>query len=194
MFPAHVDYIMTYYPFILLKCIFCLCKSYTVPYLILFLSHTYNSHSVCTTYLIRFKYLFYYYYYFYFCYFKCALLVSSPAAIALAIQMYSFCHINKAHLNWKLNWEHASDWLTAVGRFWHLCHLCCWHTNRFDLSRQLFKSVFTWVETLYACFPQKQKISHIGGVQMWALPQIFFFKFSRGSDHKNKQARPSTNE
>ncbi len=34
----------------------------------------------------------------------------------------------------------------------------------------------------------------IGGVQMWALPQIFFFKFSRGSDRKNKQARPSTNE
>ncbi len=34
----------------------------------------------------------------------------------------------------------------------------------------------------------------IGGVQMWALPQIFFFKFSRGSDCKNKQARPSTNE
>ncbi len=69
MFPAHVDYIMTYYPFILLKCIFCLYKSYTVPYLILFLSHTYNSHSFCTTYLIRFKYLFYYYYcfYFYFC-------------------------------------------------------------------------------------------------------------------------------
>ncbi len=29
---------------------------------------TYNSHSFCTTYLIRFKYLFYYYYYFYFCY------------------------------------------------------------------------------------------------------------------------------
>ncbi len=28
----------------------------------------------------------------------------------------------------------------------------------------------------------------IGGVQMWALPQIFFFKFSRGSDRKNKQA------
>ncbi len=28
-----------------------------------------------------------------------ALLVSSPAAIALAIQMYSFCHANKAHLN-----------------------------------------------------------------------------------------------
>ncbi len=69
MFPAHVDYIMTYYPFILLKCIFCLYKSYTVPYLILFRSHTYNSHSFCTTYLIRFKYLFYYYYcfYFYFC-------------------------------------------------------------------------------------------------------------------------------
>ncbi len=66
MFPAHVDYIMTYYPFILLKCIFCLYKSYTVPYLILFLSHTYNSHSFCTTYLIRFKYLFYYYYCFYF--------------------------------------------------------------------------------------------------------------------------------
>ncbi len=43
MFPAHVDYIMTYYPFILLKRIFCLYKSYTVPYLILFLSHTYNS-------------------------------------------------------------------------------------------------------------------------------------------------------
>ncbi len=58
MFPAHVDYIMTYYSIILLKCIFCLCKSYTVPYLILFLSHTYNSHSFCTTYLIRFKYLF----------------------------------------------------------------------------------------------------------------------------------------
>ncbi len=35
---------------------------------------------------------------------------------------------------------------------------------------------------------------NIGGVQMWALPQIFFFKFSRGSDRKNKQARPSTNE
>ncbi len=34
----------------------------------------------------------------------------------------------------------------------------------------------------------------IGGVQMWALPQIFFFKFSRGSERKNKQARPSTNE
>ncbi len=34
----------------------------------------------------------------------------------------------------------------------------------------------------------------IGGVQMWALPQIFLFKFSRGSDRKNKQARPSTNE
>ncbi len=34
----------------------------------------------------------------------------------------------------------------------------------------------------------------IGGVQMWALPQIFCFKFSRGSDRKNKQARPSTNE
>ncbi len=34
----------------------------------------------------------------------------------------------------------------------------------------------------------------IGGVQMWALPQIFFLKFSRGSDRKNKQARPSTNE
>ncbi len=34
----------------------------------------------------------------------------------------------------------------------------------------------------------------IGGVQMWALPQIFFFKFSRGSDRKNKQARPSPNE
>ncbi len=69
MFPAHVDYIMRYYPFILLKCIFCLYKSYTVPYLILFRSHTYNSHSFCTTYLIRFKYLFYYYYcfYFYFC-------------------------------------------------------------------------------------------------------------------------------
>ncbi len=30
----------------------------------------------------------------------------------------------------------------------------------------------------------------IGGVQMWALPQIV----SRGSDRKNKQARPSTNE
>ncbi len=58
MFPAHVDYIMTYYPFILLKCIFYtyMYKSYTVPYLILFLSHTYNSHSFCTTYLIRFKY------------------------------------------------------------------------------------------------------------------------------------------
>ncbi len=53
-------------PFILLKCIFCLYKSYTVPYLILFLSHTYNSHSFCTTYLIRFKYLFYYYYFFIF--------------------------------------------------------------------------------------------------------------------------------
>ncbi len=36
MFPAHVDYIMTYYPFILLKCIFCLYKPYTVLYLILF--------------------------------------------------------------------------------------------------------------------------------------------------------------
>ncbi len=36
----------------------------------------------------------------------------------------------------------------------------------------------------------------IGGVQMWALPQICFppDKFSRGSDRKNKQARPSTNE
>ncbi len=34
----------------------------------------------------------------------------------------------------------------------------------------------------------------IGGVQMWALPQIFFIKFSRRSDRKNKQARPSTNE
>ncbi len=48
------------------KLIFCLYKSYTVLYLILFLSHTYNSHSFCTTYLIRLKYLFYYYYYFYF--------------------------------------------------------------------------------------------------------------------------------
>ncbi len=66
MFPAHVDYIMTYYPIILLKCIFCLCKTYTVLYLILFLSHTYNSHSFCTTYLIRLKKLFYYYYYLYF--------------------------------------------------------------------------------------------------------------------------------
>ncbi len=36
MFPAHVDYIMTYYSFILLKCIFCLYKPYTVLYLILF--------------------------------------------------------------------------------------------------------------------------------------------------------------
>ncbi len=34
----------------------------------------------------------------------------------------------------------------------------------------------------------------IGGVQMWALPQIFFFQFSHRSDRKNKQARPSTNE
>ncbi len=34
----------------------------------------------------------------------------------------------------------------------------------------------------------------IGGVQMWALPPDIFFKFSRGSDRKNKQARPSTNE
>ncbi len=61
--------IMTYYPIMLLKCIFCLCKSYTVLYLILFLSHTYNSHSFCTTYLIRFKYLFItIFFYFYFCY------------------------------------------------------------------------------------------------------------------------------
>ncbi len=66
MFSAHVEYIMTYYSIILLKCIFCLCKSYTVLYLILFLSHTYNSHSFCTIYLIRFKYSFYYYYYIYF--------------------------------------------------------------------------------------------------------------------------------
>ncbi len=45
--------------------------------------------------------------------------------------------------------------------------------------------------------PSPQGRNHgidIGGVQMWALPQIFFFKFSRGSDRKNKQARPSTNE
>ncbi len=40
MFPAHVDYIMTYYSFILLKCIFCLCKSNTLSYLILFLTYT----------------------------------------------------------------------------------------------------------------------------------------------------------
>ncbi len=50
-------------------------------------------------------------------------------------------------------------------------------------------------------FKYKQGRDHgidIGGgggwAQMWALPQIFFFKFSRGSDRKNKQARPSTNE
>ncbi len=60
MFPAHVEYIMTYTPLYYLNYI-CLCKSYTVLYLIiLFLSHTYNSHSFCTT-IIRFKYLFYYY-------------------------------------------------------------------------------------------------------------------------------------
>ncbi len=29
----------------------------------------------------------------------CNIFVSNPAAIALAIQMYSFCHANKAHLN-----------------------------------------------------------------------------------------------
>ncbi len=30
MFPAHLDYIMPYYSVILLKCIFCLCISYTL--------------------------------------------------------------------------------------------------------------------------------------------------------------------
>ncbi len=38
--------------------------------------------------------------------------MSSPAAIALAIQMYSFCHANKAHLNWKNwieNWERERE-------------------------------------------------------------------------------------
>ncbi len=55
MFPAHVEYIMTNFSIILLKCIFRFCKSYTVLYLILFLSHTYNSHSFCTTYLIHLK-------------------------------------------------------------------------------------------------------------------------------------------
>ncbi len=65
MSPAHVDYIMPYNSIILLKFIFCLCKPYTVSYLILFLTHTYNSHSFCTTYLIRFKYLFYYMYFFF---------------------------------------------------------------------------------------------------------------------------------
>ncbi len=70
-------------------------------YLILFLTHTYTSHLFCTTCLILFKYL-YFIIIFLSVNFKCALFVSSPAAIALAIQMYSFCHANKAHLNW--NW------------------------------------------------------------------------------------------
>ncbi len=50
--------IMPYYSIILLKCIFCTCKSYNLSYLILFLTHTYNSHLFCTKCLIRFKYFF----------------------------------------------------------------------------------------------------------------------------------------
>ncbi len=48
----------------------------------------------------------------------------------------------------------------------------------------------------YALMQGRNHGIDIGGVQMWALtlPQVFFFKFSRGSDRKNKQARPSTNE
>ncbi len=49
---------MPYYSIILLKCIFCTCKSYNLSYLILFLTHTYNSHLFCTKCLIRFKYFF----------------------------------------------------------------------------------------------------------------------------------------
>ncbi len=35
---------------------------------------------------------------------KRALFVSSPATIALAIQMSSFCHANKCQLNWMDGW------------------------------------------------------------------------------------------
>ncbi len=33
-----------------------------------------------------------------------------------------------------------------------------------------------------------------GGPNVSPPPRYFFFQFSRGSDRKNKQARPSTNE
>ncbi len=58
-----------------------------------------REHYMLNTFSIFVLFLFLFYYYFYFCLFKCALFVSSPAAISLAIQMCSFCLANKAHLN-----------------------------------------------------------------------------------------------
>ncbi len=40
--------------------------------------------------------------------------MSSPAAIALAIQMYSFCHANKAHLNLKIEIERERERLLNI--------------------------------------------------------------------------------
>ncbi len=40
---------------------------------------------------------------------------------------------------------------------------------------------------IYMCIQQGRNHGiDIGGVQMWALPQIFFLKFSRGSDRKKQ--------